>query len=78
MNNIGPNLFPNNARPTNTNNGREIFLKALEQARVAKATSPQNEVPTNAPTQSINNNIKIPDEAPTTNIRKGMVLDIRV
>lgn len=77
MNNIGPNLFPNNARPTNTNNGREIFLKALEQARAAKPAAPQNEVQTSAAPQNINN-IKIPDEAPTTNIRKGMVLDIRV
>ncbi|MBN8646506.1 MAG: hypothetical protein J0L55_01025 [Caulobacterales bacterium] len=77
MNNIGPNLFPNNARPTNTNNGREIFLKALEQARAAKPATQQTEVQTSAAPQNINN-IKIPDEAPTTNIRKGMVLDIRV
>lgn len=77
MNNIGPNLFPNNARPTNTNNGREIFLKALEQARAAKAAAPQTEVQSAPQSQNVNN-IKIPDEAPKTNIRKGMVLDIRV
>lgn len=77
MNNIGPNLFPNNARPTNTNNGREIFLKALEQARTAKAAAPQTEVQNTPQSQNVNN-IKIPDEAPKTNIRKGMVLDIRV
>lgn len=77
MNNIGPNIFPNTTRPNN-NSGRDIFLKALEQARIQKPVETQADAKQVAAPKPVNNEIKIPDEAPTNNIRKGMFLDIRV
>lgn len=75
MNNIGPNIFPN-PTPNNgaSSTGRAIFQKVLEQARVSQ--TPQNTQTQIAAPKA--NPIIIPDEAPKTNIRKGMVLDIRV